>query len=59
MPALQGGPAPACPIPPVIRVVLLHTEAVDKDLCPETVRTFDFTKKKILNIFYSSLQFGW
>ena len=27
----------ARPTPPVIRVVLLHTEAVDKDLCPDTV----------------------
>ena len=34
VPILQvGGP----PTPPVIRVVLLHTKAVDKDLCPDTV----------------------
>ena len=32
VPILQvGGPAHARPTPPVIRVVLLHTEAVDKD----------------------------
>ena len=30
-----GGPAPATP--PVIRVVLLHAEAADKELCPDTV----------------------
>ena len=41
VPILQvGGPAPARPTPPVIRVVLLHTKAVDKDLCPDTVDTF-------------------
>ena len=32
-----GGPAPAPPTPPVIRVVLLHIEAADKDLYPDTV----------------------
>ena len=32
-----GGSAPAPPTPPVIRIVLLHTEAADKDLCPGTV----------------------
>ena len=38
VPILQvGGPAPARPTLPVIRVVLLHTEAMDKDLCPHTV----------------------
>ena len=39
-PNLQvGGPAPAPPTPPVIRVVLLHTEAAVQDLCPGTVRS--------------------
>ena len=38
VPVLQVGvPAPAPPTPPVIRLVLLHTVAVDKDLCPDTV----------------------
>ena len=37
-PILQvGGPSPAPPTPPVIGIVLLHTEAADKDLCPDTV----------------------
>ena len=37
-PILQvGGPAPALLIPPVIRVVLLYTESVVQDLCPDTV----------------------
>ena len=41
VPILQvGGPAPARTTPPVMRVVLLLTEAVDKDLCPDTVDTF-------------------
>ena len=29
-----GGPTPAPPTPPVIKVVLLHTGAVVQDLCP-------------------------
>ena len=32
-----GGPAPAPPTPSVTRVVLLHTEPVIQDLCPDTV----------------------
>ena len=38
VPILQeGGPAPSPPTPPIIRVVLLHTEAAVLDLCPDTV----------------------
>ena len=38
VPILQvGGPAPAPLTPPVIRVVLLHTEPAVQDLCPDTV----------------------
>ena len=38
VPILQDlHPAPAPPTPPVIKVVLLHTEAADQDLCPGTV----------------------
>ena len=38
-PILQvGGPAPAPPTPPVIRVVFLHTEPAVQDLCPDTER---------------------
>ena len=32
-----GVPTHAPPMPPVIRVVLLHTETADKDLCSDTV----------------------
>ena len=32
-----GGSAPAPTTPPVIRIVLLHTEAANKDLCPGSV----------------------
>ena len=42
VPILQvGWPASAPPTTPVIRVVLLHTEAVDYDLCPDTVCMVD------------------
>ena len=34
----MGPPLSAPPTPPVIRVVLLHTEAAVQDLCPGTVR---------------------
>ena len=38
VPNLQvGGPTPAPPTPPVIRVVLLHTEPAVQELCPDTV----------------------
>ena len=37
-----GGPAPAPPTPLVIRVVLLHTEPVVQDLCPDTVHTASY-----------------
>ena len=33
----RRAPALVCPTPPVIRVVLLHTETLDKDLCPDTL----------------------
>ena len=32
-----GEPAPSRPTPPVTRVILLQSEAVEKDLCPGTV----------------------
>ena len=32
-----GGPTSTPPTSPVIRVVLLKTEAADQDLCPDTV----------------------
>ena len=41
-----GWPAFVLPAPPVIRVVLLHIEVVDKNLCPDTLHGYLFWVSK-------------
>ena len=54
VPILQvGGPAPAPPTLPVIRVVLLHTEAAVQDLCPGTVEDVESYFFLCWNLAYS------
>ena len=42
-PGLQvGGATPAPSLPPIFRVVLLHTEGAGKDTCPDSVYLMRF-----------------